>query len=325
MASPVELAFRRAARRLIDPRKRWLVAVSGGADSIALLHLLVRFFRDHRERLIVAHLDHGLRSDSSADREFVEQQAAALGLEMHADRRDVHAARRRDESPEEAARRVRRSFLLEARQRAKAAGVATGHTLDDQAETVIMRLARGAGAAGLAGIDEAPGVFVRPLLEIEHDALIGWLRRHELPWIEDPSNRDLRFDRNRVRRLVVPLLQETLNPRAARHLAQAARTLRDDAEFLDALADEHLEAVGRQDRAGRPVLGARALGALPAVIARRVALAAIKRAGFDARRIGRKHVEALLDLANPPGGREIHLPGKRLARRVRGEIRFYDE
>lgn len=321
MGDAVELAFRRAAVRLIDPRKRWLVAVSGGADSMALLHLLVRFLRGRGE-LNVAHLDHGLRAESRVDRRFVETRAAGLGLTVRAERMDVEAARRRDESPEEAARRVRRSFLLQARREAKADGIVTGHTLDDQAETVIMRLARGAGAAALSGIAETSGVFVRPLLDLEHAALRRWLERRGLSWIEDPSNHDLRFDRNRVRRLVVPLLQEALNPRAARHLALAARGLRADAEFLDAMAEERFEALSRIDLAGRPVLDARALLELPAVISRRVALAAFRHAGLDVRRIGRKHVEALLDLAAPPSGRQIHLPGKRRARRAGGEIRF---
>ena len=289
-----------------------------------LFRSLVRYFRKERERLVIAHLDHALRPESASDREFVEEQAASLGLAVRSDRRDVNAERRRDESPEEAARRVRRSFMLESRRESGAEGILTGHTLDDQAETVILRLARGAGAAGLSGIDEAPGVFVRPLLDIEHEKLIGWLERQGLAWVEDASNRDLRFDRNRVRRLVVPLLQETLNPRAARNLAQAARSLRDDAVFLEELAVQNFDAISRSDRSGLPVLDAQALAVLPSVIARRVALVALKRAGLDARRIGRKHIEALLDLAGPPGGREIHLPGKRLARRVRREIRFLD-
>jgi tRNA(Ile)-lysidine synthase len=165
MGDTLELAFRRAAGRLIDPQKRWLVAVSGGGDSVAVLHLMDRFLDRADEHLVVAHLDHGLRRGSRTDRTFVESQARNLGLDIHADRRDVAKARRRDESPEEAARRVRREFLLETAERAGCDGIVTGHTLDDQAETVLMRLARGAGAAGLAGIAESnlqPGPVFRP-------------------------------------------------------------------------------------------------------------------------------------------------------------------
>lgn len=322
MADALELAFRRAARRLIDRDGRWLVAVSGGGDSVALLHLLVRFFDRAPGQLVVAHLDHGLRRGSRTDRTFVERLARSLDLEIHAERRDVGKARRRDESPGEAARRVRREFLVETAGRFDCDGVVTGHTLDDQAETVLMRLARGAGAAGLAGIPESRGLFVRPLLGLERVALRRWLRARQLEWREDPSNRDLRFDRNRVRERVVPLLESQLNPRAARHLAHAARMLRDDAAYLDRLAERHLAEASRVDRDGRPVLRVELVKAFEPVIARRVALIALKRAGVDARRIGRKHIEALLGLTAPPGNREIHLPGKMTARRVRGEIRF---
>jgi len=322
MGNSLELAFRRAAGRLIDPRKRWLVAVSGGGDSIALLHLMERFVDHPAEHLVVAHLDHALRRGSRTDRAFVERRARDLGLDIHAALRDVGKARRRDESPEEAARRVRRKFLLDAAKRFGCDGIVTGHTQGDQAETVLMRLARGAGATGLAGIPESAGPFVRPLLGLERAALREWLRQRKLEWREDPSNRDLRFDRNRVRRLLVPLLEKHLNPRAARNLANAASILRDDAAYLDRLADERLAAASRTDREGRPVLRAAVLREFEPVIARRVALAALKRDGVDARRIGRKHIEALLDLAAPRGNREIHLPGKLTARRVRGEIRF---
>lgn len=322
MGDVLELAFRRAAGRLIDPQKRWLVAVSGGGDSIALLHLMERFLDHPVEHLVVAHLDHALRRGSRTDRTFVERQARDLGLDIHADRRDVTKARRRDESPEEAARRVRREFLLETRERHGCDGIVTGHTVDDQAETVLMRLARGAGMAGLAGIPESNGPFVRPLLGLERVALREWLLRRKFEWREDPSNRDLRFDRNRVRRRLIPLLEEHLNPRAARHLAHAARMLREDSEYLDRLAEQRLNTASKAGRDGRPVLLVAAVKSFDPVIARRVALAALKRAGVDGRRIGRKHVEALLDLAEPPGNREIHLPGNLTARRVRGEIRF---
>jgi tRNA(Ile)-lysidine synthase len=183
---------------------------------VALLHLLRRC-GGRGLRVTVAHLDHGLRRGSREDRRFVERLAREAGLPCVADRREVPALRQRDESPEEAARRVRRTFLLEAARSTGCRRIATGHTLDDQAETILMRLVRGAGPRALAGMARrGPGPFVRPLLGLERAELREYLRRHGLPFREDPTNRDLRFDRNRVRRLVLPLLAETLNPRAAR-------------------------------------------------------------------------------------------------------------
>ncbi len=323
MADRVELQFRRAALRCIPEGCPLLVAVSGGGDSVALLHLLLGLAPRRRLDLTVAHLDHGLRRGSATDRRFVARLAAEHGLRCISDRRDVARLRRRDESPEEAARRVRRRFLLEARKEAGAERIATGHTLDDQAETVLMRLVRGVGAAALAGMAEVgPGPLVRPLLGLEREALRGWLERRSLLFRDDPSNRDLRFDRNRVRRLVLPTLVQTLNPRAGRHLVDAAERLREDAELLDELARRELDAMTGGDRTGRPRLDVCRLAQLEPPLGRRVARIALARAGVDERRISARHVLAVLDLAGGAGGREVHLPGKLRARRVGRSIRF---
>lgn len=310
MADRVEIDFLTAVERLVPRDGTLLVAVSGGADSVALLHLLARLSPRRRLRLVAAHLDHALRRGSAADRRFVERLAAALGFECRADRRDVAALRRSGESPEEAARRVRRAFLLEAAEATGAARIATGHTLDDQAETVLMRLARGAGPAALGGMEsDGPGPFVRPLLGIERADLGAWLRRHRLSFREDPSNRSLRFDRNRVRRLVIPALAEALNPCAARHVVEAAEKLREDARLLDTLAAARLTRLVARSAAGTVALDARGLSRAPHPLAARIARAVLERAGVDPRRIGARHIESLLGLARGEEGRRLDLPG----------------
>jgi tRNA(Ile)-lysidine synthase len=318
MVRRIELDFHRSAGRLIPEGSSVLAAVSGGGDSVALLHLLVRYARGRNVALTVGHLDHGLRRGSRADRKFVEKLARELSLPCLSDRRQVAALRRKGESPEEAARRVRRAFLLEAAARAGAGLIATGHTLDDQAETVLMRLVRGAGAKALTGMAESgPGPFVRPLLEIERDRLRAYLDRRGLDHREDPSNRDMRFDRNRVRRLVLPVLREALNPQAARHLVKAARRFREDASFLDELAEQSFERALRKSAEGRLELEAAALAEAPPPIANRVARRALLLAGADARRLATRHIDGLIGLAGGPGGRELHLPGPLVARRLR--------
>ena len=321
MSRRVELEFRRAAAALLPRDTQLLVAVSGGGDSIALLHLLHAMAPTHGLSLRVAHLDHGLRRGSRTDRRFVERTARELGLSCSSDRRDVAALRRKDESPEEAARRVRRAFLLESAHRTGCRWIATGHTLDDQAETVLMRLVRGAGATALTGMAvSGPGPFVRPLLEIERDELRSFLRRRGLDFRDDPTNHDLRFDRNRVRRLALPLLADLLNPRAARHLVRAARRFREDAEYLDAAARTALDECATQQTAGRLALDAQRLCALAPVLGRRVARLALQHAGADARRIGTRHIETVLDLARGGSGRCAHLPGGMTARRGRSGL-----
>jgi len=320
MADRVELAFRRELDRLVPRKSSLLVAVSGGADSVALLHLLVRFAGAWGSRVTVAHLDHGLRRGSRADRRFVERLAAKLGLLCLAERREVLALARRGESPEESARRVRRHFLLDARRGCGADRIATGHNLDDQAETILMRLVRGAGSTALTGMAASgPGPFVRPLLGIERSELRDYLARRGLRFREDPSNRDLRFDRNRLRQLVLPVLVETLNPRAARHLVKAANLLREDSLWLDELARRRLVAAVTV-RQGRLSIDCAALVEEPPALSRRIARQALARAGVDGRRVAARHVEGLIDLARGAAGRELHLPGRLAARRGRRRI-----
>jgi tRNA(Ile)-lysidine synthase len=252
----VEVAFLHAAKPLIGPDDLVLVGCSGGGDSVALLHLLHRMSPKRRPGLLVAHLDHGMRRGSAADRAFVERLAARLEIPSVADRRVVPDLRRRGESPEQAARRVRRAFLLEVARQTGATHVALGHTLDDQAETILMRLARGSGPSALLGMRGAgPGPIVRPLLAIERADIRAWLQRRRIAFREDPSNRDLKFDRNYVRAKVLPALRK-LNPNAARHLVEGVARLREDMDYLDALAQEAFDA-----RPGRE---------LPLVLRRRV-------------------------------------------------------
>lgn len=284
---------------------------------MALLQLLHRLAPRRKLRVVVAHLDHGLRRGSAADARFVLTQASSRGLDARSDRRPV--LRQKRESPEEAARRVRRAFLLETAEQVGADRIATGHTLDDQAETILLRLARGAGPSAMGGMLLAgPGPFVRPLLAIERAELRRWLRQQRVPWREDPSNRSLAFDRNRLRHLVVPVLTKHMNPRAARHLVDAAARVREDAAYLDALAAGILEAASRRESRAL-VLDAGVLrGDLP--IVSRVARLALQRAGVDPRRISAKHVDALLALASARRG-TLDLPGLR-AQQGEGSLRL---
>jgi len=320
MADRIELAFRRSAASCVPEGAAVTVAVSGGGDSVALLHLMRR--RSRRDgRLTVAHLDHGLRRGSRADRRFVEGLAREFSLPCIAERIEVSGARRKDESPEEAARRVRRAFLLRSAERSGSSLIVTGHTLDDQAETVLMRWARGAGAAALGGMTESgPGPFAKPLLGLSRADLRLYLERRDLPYRDDPSNRNLQFDRNRVRSLVMPILNAALNPKAAHHVVKAARALREDAAFLDELAhDTAGEIVGATHR-GAVTLKRTPLATTPPPLARRIVHLALERAGVDPRRLAARHVAAVLELATGPWGREIHLPGRLTARTTRSKI-----
>jgi len=226
------------------------VAVSGGADSVALLRLLLELHQEIGVVLSVVHFNHHLRgAESDADELFVAQLARNHGLDMHCGREDVGKyAEIHDLSTEAAARELRYRYFRRLSAEERLYCIATGHTLDDQAETVILRLVRGAGTRGLAGI--YPGIadarmdearlnhapmadnqfshlnsrfsVVGVLLQTERTQLEGYLKEIGQEWREDSSNRDLRHGRNRVRREIMPRLQQMLNPKVKEALAEMA-------------------------------------------------------------------------------------------------------
>jgi tRNA(Ile)-lysidine synthase len=191
------------------------VAVSGGPDSVALLHLLHRLGPEWGLVLGVAHFDHGLRGEASReDARFVAELAQALGLPFHGGEGDVRrAARTHRVSLQMAARRLRLDFLHKVRQDRRYHRLALGHTADDQVELFFLRLLRGAGAGGLKGMwPRTPEGLVRPLLAVGKDAVLAWLRHEGLAYREDRSNLSRSYLRNRVRLDLVPGLQQRLQP-----------------------------------------------------------------------------------------------------------------
>ena len=216
----------------IQKKRTWTIglAVSGGADSTALLAALA----DLRETLgfdaVVLHVDHGLRPDSHDDARFVETLAARFGLPCRTLRARIR--RRPRESLEMAARRTRLAFFARMTRELGLDAIATGHHADDVAETFIMRMARGAGPEGLAGLKPVSHVdgitFIRPLLGLRDSDLRAYLRRRGLTWREDSTNADTSILRNKVRHVILPFLREHLDPHITEHLCKSAAILRGD-------------------------------------------------------------------------------------------------
>ena len=220
-----------------DPRV--VVAVSGGPDSTALLHALVRAAPRLKLQLTAAHLDHGLRRGSAAD----ARRVAALCLTLEVplvSRRQVPSDR-----SEEAARDLRYAYLMEVAAEVAAGTVALGHTADDQAETVLMHLIRGAGLEGLAAMQVREGLRFRPLLGTWRQEIEDHIRRSGLVPVDDASNRDPKFTRNRVRGQLLPLL-ETFNPRVRSSLVRLAASARDEHEVVQLQAALWLVAEGQR-------------------------------------------------------------------------------
>ncbi len=170
--------------------------------------------------------------------------------------------------------------------------------------------------------ESGPGPFVRPLLRIERADLRAYLERRGIGFRDDPSNRDMRFDRNRVRRLVLPMLAETLNPRAARHVVDAAERLREDAHYLDELAAELYRTMKRRLPGGGLRIVASRLAETPRPLATRIARLALVDAGVDPRRIAARHIDAVRALAAGPTRKRLDLPGRIGAERRRDGVVF---
>ena len=254
-----------------------LVAVSGGADSVALLHLLLGLAPTWRLRLHALHVDHGLRAESAADAELVQALCARLGVPV--DVATVAVDRRG--SLEASARAARYAALEACAARLGADRIAVGHTADDQAETVLMRLLQGAGVRGLAGIPPVRGRIVRPLIELRRPELEAELRRAGLSWVDDATNRDPKFLRNRIRHELLPLLADSFNPEVAPSLARLASLARETVSALDRTAGAELERLAVwSDRAA--TLRLAALRALPGPIAAEVLRRAAARLGSRA-------------------------------------------
>ena len=288
---------------------RVLVALSGGADSVALLFLL----RDLEAESVltvagVAHLHHGLRGpEADADEAFCGALAARLGVRFVAERVDVAAlARAGKRSVEDAARTARYAFLERAAATAGADVIAVAHTQDDQAETFLLRLLRGASARGLAGIRPRAGRVIRPLLDIERAAVRAYLTALGEGWREDATNRDVRIPRNRVRHELLPVLEARFSPSVVATLARGAAMARDDEDFLRDQAIELARRIVLTDERAQITVDTAGLAAAPRALSSRVVLQALERLA-GGRPISSDHVERVLALGP---GQAISLPGQ---------------
>jgi len=247
------------------PGDHVVVAVSGGADSVALFDALHTLAPECGWRLTLAHLDHGLRPDSGQDVAFCRALCAERGVELVTERVDVAAVAAESGAGIEAAgRRARHDFLERVRVGHGADRIATAHHLDDHAESVLLALGRGTGLRGLRGVAPVDGRRIRPLRAVRREALRAHLRARGLAWREDPTNADTELTRNRLRHNVLPELIETFDPGVVERIGRLGAHAAADVALLDALVEEKLESLRRTGPDGALVLDrAGFLGAAP--------------------------------------------------------------
>ena len=290
---------------LIPPGSGVLCALSGGADSMYLLCRLLEGRKRHGWTVCAAHLNHGLRDTAQRDEDFVRDWCGKQGVPFYVCHDNVaEFARREKLSVEEAGRVLRYRFLEDAAQETGCTLIATGHHAGDNAETMLMNLIRGCGLRGLTGLPERRENIVRPMLAVTRAEIEAYLTEHSVPHMEDETNTDLTYTRNKIRRQLLPLLEE-LNPQAVAHIAAAAVRAREDEDELSrqaaVLAQEGLDI---PEGMAVPV---RVLREAPRPLALRACAVLADRAGLGAEAV---HLDAILALSHgdDPSAR-VDVPG----------------
>jgi tRNA(Ile)-lysidine synthase len=328
-------------RYSLIPRKELVVVgVSGGADSVCLLHVLAKWQKEPEIKLHIAHLNHQLRGvESEADAEYVSNLAGSLGIPVTIDRQDVAAYRaERNCSIEEAARELRYAFLARVAREVGAHRVAIGHTRDDYVETILMHILRGTGITGLCGLApcspmayDSQGMplpasplslraealsagkgqrsnllVIRPLLDITREETASYCQEHQLEPRIDSSNLSPSFFRNRLRLHLLPLLRQ-YNPSIDQALLRLADIAKEDDAFIEQQSSELWDEVARQEN-NTIYLDKRQIADLPIALQRQLLRAAVTKLAGDVRDIEATHIEAARSLLNKQPGKRVSLP-----------------
>ena len=313
---------------MLKPGDRVLVAVSGGPDSVFLLHALNRLKKKlSLAALYICNLDHGLRGrESEEDSLFVKDVCGKLGLKFIHKKIDLKNSKRKDISTEEEAREARYEFFKAVAKKRGAKVVATGHTLDDQAETILMRIVKGASLKGVVGIlpvrDELGVRFIRPLLELEKADINRYLDQELIAYRIDRTNLEPIYFRNIVRSEIIPFL-ERYNPRLKRSLFHLAEHLREDLEFIKGERSKVQEGLLKQG-GGRVRINLKDLVIQPRALQKEILRDMLEKSGGEVKKLTFRHWKELEGfIRHKRKGSSIDLPGGVRVSRSAAELTFY--
>jgi tRNA(Ile)-lysidine synthase len=311
--SALHQQIRRTIRRhgLCPGGTRLLIGLSGGSDSVALTLLLQELAEQESFSIVsLAHLNHRLRCTAPRDEQFCRDFAERLGLPIAVESIDVGSyAQSQRLSVEDAARRLRYDFFHRASEPVSADRIAVGHTRDDQAETFLLKLIRGAGLTGLGGIYPRRDRVIRPLIDVGRADLRRYLESRGQGWVEDETNEDLENPRNRIRHKVLPELDLAGNASATPAIARAAAIVREDGQWLDELSGRRFDVLVARSNTGLEI-DVSGLMAEPPPVRRRVVLAALRLVAPN-REIGFEHVESALEVGSGEAA-GVDVPGARV-------------
>ena len=307
---------------MLESGDRVLAAVSGGADSTALLHILNALAPTFAIQVAVAHLNHGLRGrDADNDAEFVRTAAEGLGLTCHLATTRLDPSRG---SLEERGRRERYAFYRRLSEKEGYTKIALGHHMDDNAEAVLMHLLRGSGLRGLSGIPPIrnPSI-IRPLIDLSRDEIVRFLRQHGIPFVKDETNADPRFERNRIRHQLIPLLKKQYNANVVAALHRTADLCWQEERWLQTSLKPLLEEAVTSVAAECMTLRIDGLAKAPLALQRRLLRDALRQWQGHLKRINAPHVDSLIQLLSPGStGKRICLPNRIGVLRTATGLRF---
>ena len=309
--------------QMLDPGDLCIVGVSGGPDSVCLLHILHELRGELEIRLVVAHYDHGLREkEDEAETRFVRRLASSLALPFESEKASL-LKEGITSSVEERARNARYAFFDRLKDKLFAQKIALGHNLNDQAETVLMRLLRGSGPSGLTGIPPSrENTIIRPLIEIQREEIESYLKARDLSYVIDSSNLQTDYLRNKIRLELLPQLLE-YQPRLIDHLGQLARIMGSDNKYLEEHAVDWVAREAEQKSVGDILIPVQSFLDLPPPIRNRVTRHLLRKVRKNLRRIDHGHIESVHILAkskNPQG--ILNLPDGLTVKRVYGKLAF---
>ena len=308
--------------KMIGKGDKIVLAVSGGPDSTAMLYIMNDLREELGCSLYIAHLNHCLRGEeSSADAEFVKEQAEKLHIPFTIEKIDVKSMITNKESLESGARRIRYDFYRKVMSETKADKVAQGHTADDQAETILMRLLRGSGTKGLSGIPPIrDGIYIRPLIEISRSEVVAYLQNIGVQPRWDSSNLSTEYERNRIRHELIPLIEKRFSPNIKAILQQTAEILRSEDDFLDTIAKSAMTKCIKNNRnEAEGVIDD--LKKYHIAIQRRIIRLAIESILGDLNRYEFQHIDEIMALIESgTTGKSISLPRGIIAEKSYGKI-----
>lgn len=302
---------------MLDKGDRIITGVSGGADSVCLLFML----RELREELglsvLAVHVHHGLRgADADADAEYVERICREWQIELRVFREDVRKyAARNGLSLEEAGRDIRREIFLKVQKETGGTKIALAHHQNDNAETLVWNLCRGCGIRGLGGIAPVNGQWIRPLLCLKREEIESYLENRGISYCTDESNLEDEYTRNRIRRHVIPYLEEQVNRQAVRHMSETMEQMRMLGEYIGRETERYAKSCIRYEGEGRAVLNKENFQQVPEALRQAVLHEMLCRAAGRRKDLGAEHAAILDRLLDRQVGRQVHLPYGICARR----------